>query len=83
VRLSVSESHDHGARHDHSQPALPANPTDCAVLNAAQSANGLAAAPLVDLPTAARTVDLSLDPSLPIVSSFNPSPRAQRAPPLL
>ncbi|MBM4299463.1 MAG: hypothetical protein FJ143_17125 [Deltaproteobacteria bacterium] len=80
--LALAHSHDHGQSHDHSRPALPANPTDCAVLSAAQSANGLAATPL-GLPTAAWTVDLSLNPSLPIVSSFNPSPRAQRAPPLL
>jgi hypothetical protein len=83
--LAALESHDHGQSRDHrhpAQPAPPANSTDCAVLSGVQSANGIAADP-IDLVTPAWTVEFAVDPSLRIISSFNPSPRTQRAPPLL
>jgi hypothetical protein len=80
---SSADSHGHGDSQDHSHPALPApGSTDCAVLSAAQSANCLVAASL-DLPISSLTVDFTLDQPLRPLSSFNPSPRSQRAPPII
>jgi hypothetical protein len=80
-----TETHNHATNNNHenrhkSPPA--SKPADCFVLSVAQNVHGLSASPL-DLPVIEQTFAREDNRSPGIVSSFDPSPCSQRAPPLI
>jgi hypothetical protein len=83
--LEASTFHDHGdSRHEnHSPVPTPTSQqSDCLILTATQNAHALAAS-LFDLSIFSIAVKRAQIDSSYSASSFNPSPRSQRAPPLV
>src|SRR5574341_1455027 len=76
---------DHVEDDHENHPSLPppgSRQNDCVVLTATQNAHALAAAPF-ELTIFATIHDPTRKSFIPFVASFNPSPRSQRAPPLI
>jgi hypothetical protein len=84
TKLATASVRDHGDhQQDHSPVPAPASQqTDCAILTATQIAHALAASSF-DLTIFTAAVEHTQRDSTYSTFSFNPSPRSQRAPPLV
>ena len=82
-QVAAVHVHDHYGGHGHHPERPPASSqTDCAVLAVAQSAHVLLVSSF-DLPALGLPVAREFDRPIKSTFSFSPSPRSQRAPPLI
>ncbi|MGH7887955.1 MAG: hypothetical protein ACREPG_08830 [Candidatus Binatia bacterium] len=83
--LATAQSHDHGESRHENNPSVPvpaSQHNDCVVLTATQNAHALAASSFA-LTIFTAEVEHTHKHSSHSAFSFNPSPRSQRAPPLV